>query len=163
MKVAIVYDNTQRPDTTGEHCLQALRGLCEVQHFLPTQMDEVPRASFDLHLQIDDGLRYRFPLDLRPSAWWVIDTHLQYDWDRQKASDFDFVFAAQRDGAERLEADWTGPVQWLPLACNPAVHRPHEVDKDLKTQKSHEIGKRVEAAISEMPAVDRAFIHLDPR
>ena len=33
-------------------------------------------TGFDLYLNIDDGLRYQVPAELRPSACWAIDTHL---------------------------------------------------------------------------------------
>jgi len=131
MRVAVVYDNTVRPDTTGGHCLQALRGICSVEHYLPAQAAQIPRDAFDLYLCIDDGLQWRLPEDLHPCAWWVIDTHLSYDWDLAKAEGFDWVFAAQRAGAERLRADGIGSAQWLPLACSPALHRPWPVPKDL--------------------------------
>jgi hypothetical protein len=38
---------------------------------------------------VDDGLDYRLPADLRPSAWWVIDTHLRWPWYQEKGRDFD--------------------------------------------------------------------------
>src|SRR5581483_10598893 len=84
----------------------------------------------DLYLNIDDGLEYRFPADLRPSAWWVIDTHLNLAWDTIKAHDFDLVFAAQRDGAEALRQAGIGSAAWLPLACEPEVHGKQEVAKE---------------------------------
>jgi GT2 family glycosyltransferase/Tfp pilus assembly protein PilF len=129
LRVALIYDNTLRADTTGEHCRQALQGLCQVAHVLPTRADELRTSDFDLFLHIDDGLQYTLPDHLRPSAWWVIDTHLQYDWDLRKARSFDVVFAAQRDGARRLRADGIAQALWLPLAANPLLHRPLPVPK----------------------------------
>ena len=89
----------------------------------------MPTEGFDLYLNIDDGLRYTLPPTSAPRAWWVIDTHMNYDWDLVKAQDFDHVFVAQRDGAQCLAADGISNVQWLPLACDPAIHRQHEVEK----------------------------------
>jgi GT2 family glycosyltransferase/glycosyltransferase involved in cell wall biosynthesis/SAM-dependent methyltransferase/Flp pilus assembly protein TadD len=129
MRVALVFDDTVRPDTTGVHCRDGLEELCEVQHFRPGHLPSISSHGFDLYLHIDDGLRYRLPTQPRPSAWWVIDTHLNYDWDLEKASDFDYVFAAQRDGAEQLRADGIEHVEWLPLACNPRFHRHHDLPK----------------------------------
>ena len=68
----------------------------------PGEVDRLPRQGVDLYLNIDDGHDYRLPADLRPAAWWVIDTHLNLDRDLQKAPDFDLVFAAQRPGAEAI-------------------------------------------------------------
>lgn len=127
-RVAIIYDNIIRPDTTGEYCKRALSRLCEVTHFLPSDIDNIPEG-FDLYLNVDDSLKYVLPALLRPSAWWVIDTHRQYDWDLKKAKTFNYIFAAQKDGAERLMADGITNVKWLPLACDPEVHRKHNVPR----------------------------------
>ncbi|MBI4506137.1 MAG: glycosyltransferase [Chloroflexi bacterium] len=129
LRIALIYDNTLRADTTGEHCRQAFQGLCAVTHVLPTRAEELRVGDYDLFLNVDDGLQYHLPEHLHPSAWWVIDTHLQYDWDYHKAQRFDFVFAAQRDGAQRLRADGIAHVFWLPLAANPLLHRPVPVPK----------------------------------
>ena len=75
-----------------------LEKLVAVEHFQPHEMDRVPRQGFDLYLNIDDGLRYRLPAELRPSAFWAIDTHLAFDRCREKAPRFDVVFAAHAMG-----------------------------------------------------------------
>src|SRR5712692_8647570 len=98
-RVAIIYNDKPRPETTGLYCRRALGTLVEVEHFLPSELGTIPRQGFDLYLNIDDGLQQRLPADLRPCAWWAIDTHLDFDWCLEKAGDFDVVFAAQRDGA----------------------------------------------------------------
>jgi glycosyltransferase involved in cell wall biosynthesis/2-polyprenyl-3-methyl-5-hydroxy-6-metoxy-1,4-benzoquinol methylase len=121
-RVALIFDDERRPETTGVYCRRALERLAEVEFFRPHQLDSIPRGKFDLFLNIDDGLRYRLPDDLRPSAWWCIDTHIDYAWSLEKARDFDLVFAAQRDGAERLQKDGIPSVHWLPLACDPEIH-----------------------------------------
>ncbi len=128
-RVALIYDDRPRPETTGGYCLRALRELVQVEHVLPDQLDKLPRQSFDLYVNIDDGLHYRLPPDLHPAAWWVIDTHLDIDWDLAKAHDFDFLFAAQRDGAERMCGEGLS-TRWLPLACDPEIHRRHELPKE---------------------------------
>jgi FkbM family methyltransferase len=128
-RVAVIFDTEARPDTTGVYCRRALAKLAEVEHFLPTELSRIPRQGFDLYLNVDDGLRYRLPADLRPCAWWAIDTHLDFDWYLAKAPDFDYVFAAQRDGAERLRQAGAATAAWLPLACDPEIHAQHEVPK----------------------------------
>ena len=92
----------QRPETTGVYCHRALGRMVEVTHFQPGELDQVPRDGFDLYVNIDDGLRYHLAMELRPRAWWAIDTHLDLAWASQKAQGFDLVFAAQRDGADEL-------------------------------------------------------------
>ncbi len=37
-----------------------------------------------------------------------------------------------------------------------------EVDKGMETQKSHDIGKKVQLAVQKLDEVDKAFIHVDP-
>lgn len=128
-KVAIIFDNEVRPDTTGGYCRRALGQLVEVEHFLPSELGKIPRDRFDLYLNIDDGLDYRLPADFHPCAWWAIDTHLNLDWCKHKAEDFDFVFAAQRDGAKQLRQAGTANCEWLPLACDPEIHAKQEIAK----------------------------------
>jgi FkbM family methyltransferase len=128
-RVALIYDDQARPDTTGVYCRRALGKLAEVEHFLPADLDQVPRRGFDLYLNIDDGLEYRLPSDLRPCAFWAIDTHLRLPWYLQKAPDFDLVFTAQKDGAEQLRQGGIPTATWLPLACDPDLHSKHMVAK----------------------------------
>jgi len=128
MRIALIFDNQIRPDTTGVYCLRALQELVLVEHYLPGDLQRLSRQGFDLYLNIDDGLRYRLPPDLHPCAWWAIDTHLDFPWYRTKGHDFDFLFAAQRDGAAALRDEGLA-ARWLPLACDPHIHRPHEVPK----------------------------------
>ncbi|HLJ09591.1 MAG TPA: glycosyltransferase, partial [Planctomycetaceae bacterium] len=127
-RVALIFDNLFRPETTGVYCLRALRELVHVEHFLPQNLDRIPRSGFDLYLNIDDGLHYRLPAELRPSAWWAIDTHMDPLWAAEKGRDFDWLFAAQRDGTERLRQGGIN-AHWLPLACDPAIHKPHALSK----------------------------------
>lgn len=125
-RVAVIFDNTIRPDTTGVYCRRALGELVEVEHFLPDELAKIP-GGFDLYLNVDDGLRYRLPSRLRPSAWWAIDTHLDLPWYLAKAPDFDFVFSAQRNGAEQLRTAGVANAAWLPLACDPEFHGRRDV------------------------------------
>jgi 2-polyprenyl-3-methyl-5-hydroxy-6-metoxy-1,4-benzoquinol methylase len=128
--VALIYDDRTRPETTGVYCRRALESLVDqVVHFHPNDLAAIPSRGFDLYLNIDDGLSYHLPAGLRPCAWWAIDTHLNFDWCRRKARDFDLVFAAQRDGASRLEAEGIAAAHWLPLACDPDIHRRFEIEK----------------------------------
>ena len=85
-RVALIFDGVQRPETTGTYCLRALKSLVEVEHFRPGELDRIPRQGFDLYLNIDDGLRYQIPAELRPSAFWAIDTHLDPAWHAAKGS-----------------------------------------------------------------------------
>lgn len=127
-RVALIFDDRLRPETTGVYCRRALGELVEVQHFHPEEIDAIPRTGFDLYLVIDDGRQYLLPPELRPRACWAIDTHMDFKWNLRRAREFDFVFAAQRDGSEQLRAAGIDGCQWLPLACDPQVHRLHDVE-----------------------------------
>jgi GT2 family glycosyltransferase/tetratricopeptide (TPR) repeat protein len=130
-KVAVIFDNKARPDTTGVYCRRALGKLADVEHFLPTEFSRIPRGAFDLYLNIDDGLEYRLPVDLHPCAFWAIDTHLNLPWYVEKGPEFDLVFTAQRDGAEQLRAAGITSAAWLPLACDPEIHAKHDMPKTI--------------------------------
>jgi GT2 family glycosyltransferase/SAM-dependent methyltransferase len=129
-RVAIIFDDRPRPETTGFYCRRALAGIADVRHFRPDELRSLSAADFDLFINVDDGLRYRLPQTLRPCVWWAIDTHMDFEWYAAKASDFDRVFTAQRDGAEQLRAHGITSAQWLPLACDPEIHgKPETVPK----------------------------------
>ncbi len=127
-RIALVYDDRARPETTGVYCRRALESLVEAVHFQPDELAGESARGFDLYLNIDDGLRYHLPDELRPQAWWAIDTHVNFDWCVEKGRRFDVLFAAQRAGAERLRREGLG-AEYLPLGCDPAVHRKHDVTK----------------------------------
>lgn len=128
-RIALIFDDEWRPETTGVYCRRALESLVEVESFRPAAISSIPRGRFDLILNIDDGLRYRIPDDLRPAAWWCIDTHMDFAWCLEKARDFDVVFAAQRDGARQLREQGVPSALWLPLACDEAIHCRYDEDK----------------------------------
>jgi GT2 family glycosyltransferase/2-polyprenyl-3-methyl-5-hydroxy-6-metoxy-1,4-benzoquinol methylase/tetratricopeptide (TPR) repeat protein len=128
-KIALIYDDSLRPDTTGGYCLRALGKKSEVIHFRPEQLGGIT-PEFDLYLCIDDGLDYRLPSELRPAAYWAIDTHLNFERTLRRVGDFDFIFAAQKEGAARLRAEGAARCEWLPLACDPEIHRRLKVARD---------------------------------
>lgn len=127
-RIALLYDDIVRPDTTGVYCKNALEKICQVEHFQPTEMEKVP-PGFDLYLFIDDGFRYFLPDHLSPSAWWVIDTHLNYDENLRSTGQFDHLFTAQRDAAIKFGLDGIKNVKWLPLGCDPERHKKVNTDK----------------------------------
>ncbi len=87
--------------------------------------------TFDYLLRVDDDFDFGLPPGAPPSAFWVIDTHTNFDRRLQQARSFDLVFAAQKEGAERLRREGIENCEWLPLACDPEVHRRLDVEKEL--------------------------------
>jgi|GEM_PF-2880738 len=130
-RVALIFDNVVRPDTTGIYCLRALRSIAQVTHVQPSELAALNRGDFDLYLYIDDGLKYPLRPDLHPSALWAIDTHLMPERLLRRAAAADYVFAAQRDGAVLLREHGINCVAWMPLACDPDIHCCHAVPKEL--------------------------------
>tara|TARA_R110000787_G_scaffold66660_3_gene149555 strand:+ start:259 stop:1077 length:819 start_codon:yes stop_codon:yes gene_type:complete len=81
---------------------------------------ELPKAEFYIH--IDDGrddLKWEAPEN---SAYYAIDTHLGYDFRKEKAKQFKYVYCAQKEGAARMRDDGVPQALWLPLACNHMAH-----------------------------------------
>ncbi len=133
-RIAVIFDNRPRPETTGLYCRRALGELVssgqleEVEHFLPDECDAIPANYFDLFLFVDDGLIQQIPDYLKPAAWWAIDTHLDYERALFLAQQADWTFAAQQRGASQLASDGIENVSWLPLACDPEIHGRRDCD-----------------------------------
>lgn len=128
-RVAVVFDATDRPETTGVYVHRALNELVEATHMQPQDLHHVSSKQFDLFLQVDDGHDYVMPSQLRPAAFWAIDTHMDFERYRRSAQHFDLMFTAQLDGSKDLNRLGIAAT-WLPLACDPAIHRKHDVKKD---------------------------------
>lgn len=130
-RIAILFDNSVRKDTTGVYCLNALRKLAKVSHYLPHEQKLIPADAFDLFIFIDDGIDWRLERDLHPSVFWAIDTHFEPERVIRRALQVDFGFAAQKDGVNMLRSRGVNCMGWLPLACDPLVHRQHQVVKSF--------------------------------
>jgi GT2 family glycosyltransferase/tetratricopeptide (TPR) repeat protein/SAM-dependent methyltransferase len=128
-RIAVIYNDRARPETTGGYCLQAARAIADAIHIYPDEADRVRPGEFDLFVRVDDGLDTPIPRALRPLVWWAIDTHLDFDRCLAQAAAADLTFAAQRPGAAALARAGVANARWLPLACDPAVHRRHDVPK----------------------------------
>ena len=121
MRLALIFDKT-RADTTGGYFERAGQALgLRLERWRARDVGKIP-ASSDAYLRIDHGDDYdlRLPERLRPAAFYAIDTHLRHSWKkiRRMAPWYDVVFCAQAEAARRLPNG-----EWLPLACDPALHR----------------------------------------
>ena len=165
-RVAVIFDDRVRPETTGVYCRRALARMADVEHFRPDELAQIPANRFDLYVNIDDGLRYVLPAHLRPAVWWAIDTHLDGNWSVQKAATFDGVFTAQRAGVELMRSAGIRNVHWLPLACDPEFHQRYDVSKrfdvcfvgNLMPGPRVELIQRLQAKFSSM-YVGRDYFH----
>ena len=129
-RICVIFDDRDRPETTGGYCLRALRELCAATHARPDQATTLNPTDFDLFVRVDDGIDHPIPSALRPLAWWAIDAHLDLDRCLAQTRTADLTFAAQKAGAEALRRAGVTGAAWLPLACDSGVHRPHDVPKE---------------------------------
>lgn len=128
-KIAVIYDKVYEY-TAAFYCMRALAKIgYSVDYYSPNDADSI-ESVYDLYLNVDDSQRYFLPGHLRPSVYWVVDTHMDYDWRLRKARTFNFVFAAQKDGAHRLRQDGIDNAAWLPLACDPEINKKNDTAKE---------------------------------
>ncbi|MGE5140464.1 MAG: glycosyltransferase [Rudaea sp.] len=87
----------------------------------------------DLFLYVDSGHSAYLPRNIEklecPTAAYLIDVHLGTRLRRPLAGLFDYVFLAQRDYIEQYRLGVDQHAEWLPLACDPAVHRPMNLER----------------------------------
>ena len=85
----------------------------------------------DLYLWVESVAGY-YPLNLEalpcPKACYLIDSHLNLPMHLEWAKQFDMVFIAQREYLDDFRKHGM-KVFWLPLGCDPEVHRHFEVPK----------------------------------
>ena len=87
----------------------------------------------DLLLFIEGGTMRIFPIGLEHmtclTAWYGIDTHMDYDKHLRIGRLFDVTFIAQKEFVERLHQDGLKQVHWLPLAFAPELHPSQALDR----------------------------------
>lgn len=93
--------------------------------------DTDPANYPELYLWIETGGGY-YPLNLDilpcPKVCYLIDSHLYLDFHLEWAKQFDMVFIAQREYLDAFRRQGTR-AHWLPLGCDPDVHRRFDVPK----------------------------------
>lgn len=105
---------------------------------LPALLGRLPRDLWpDMYLWVESINGY-FPQHLDrvpiPKACYLIDSHLNLHWHTQWARQFDHVFVAQREYLQAFRDAGCRAVHWLPLGCDPLVH------KKTTNTKTHLIG-----------------------
>lgn len=136
MKIAMFF-NKEREDTTGAYLERAFQKLgVAYDHYWTERANELDK-KYDLYLRIDHGdYKYDLPEKLRPSVFYAIDTHLKkpYKKIKMQASHYDMIFCVHKEGAVRLSRELRINARWLPVACDPDIH------KKIDTQKIYDIG-----------------------
>jgi len=134
MRVLIEVEDRIRADSTCVYYRKAFEKVADVVSVYPEELQYIKPGSFDLYVRIDYGVETPFPADLKPSAYYAIDTHIHPDWRLKmtKEADFDYIFCAL---PQALDLPWhTDKVYWLPHACDPDAHMPQGI-----RQKKHDI------------------------
>ena len=86
----------------------------------------------DLFLWVDSGNYFSLEgMENLPclKVAYFIDSHLELARHLEMAKAFDVVFVAQRAYLPDFEKAGCRHVHWLPLACDPEIHRPHDLPK----------------------------------
>lgn len=135
MKIALIFDK-QRADVSGGYFERALtkKGY-DYDHFWTKDAHKIP-FPYDLYLRIDHGdYKYDLPKHLKPKAFYAVDCHLKYPYSqiRKQAKNYDFVFVTQKGTEEELKKEGINAI-WMPLACDPEIH------KRLDLEKIYDIG-----------------------
>lgn len=131
MKLALIF-NKEREDTIGcyfERAAQEMGILFD--HYWTKDADKIAK-EYDLYLRIDHGdYKYDLPTCLKPSAFYVVDTHLKkpYKKIRQQVKHYNYIFCAQKEGAERLKRDVKVNAVWIPIGCDPQIHKRLDIEK----------------------------------
>lgn len=86
----------------------------------------------DLFLWVDSGPKEIAPfIDMiaAPKAAYLIDTHVSPELRLAMARHFEAVFLAQKAQLDLFRASGVLNIHWLPLACDPALHRTGELSR----------------------------------
>lgn len=128
-----------KPDPLADKAAKDLwdkeKQLLEVDHIYPTG-DLSPFGSYDLNIHVDwgeDGLTGVLPyIPLQtpaPMAYWASDTHINngksgdsYPYRLAMAKKADYVFCAQKRGAEEMRRDGIANPIWLPHGFEPQAY-----------------------------------------
>lgn len=112
----------------------------------------------DLYLWVESINGY-FPKNLdalrRPKVCYLIDSHLNLQWHIEWAKQFDHVFIAQREYLQAFRDAGNRSVHWLPLGCDPGIHR------KTTTTKEHAVGfvgsLNAERRVKLLNSIERVF------
>jgi len=135
LKIALIF-NSEQEYTTGNYFKRALEKTQHIVDHYWTQDAEKIGVDYDLYLRIDHGdYKYDLPQHLRPQVFLAIDTHLKKPFKKivQQTSHYDFVMCVHKDGMRALRRRGIS-AEWLPVACDPQIH------KKLNVPKIYDIG-----------------------
>jgi len=131
MKIALVF-NKDREDTTGCYIERILRQSKNftTDHWQTKDAHIIPK-DYDLYLRVDHGdYEYDLPGYLKPKIFWALDTHLKHPERKimRQAVNYDLVFCAFKQARDKMKKMGIN-AHWVGFACDPDLHKPHQVDK----------------------------------
>jgi len=116
-RICLVFDRSC-PVTTGVYLERAAQRMGVA--LLPCSASGLRSPASGL-IMVDDSSPWsrekQWVREFPNRAFWAIDTHVAYDRVLAIARHFPIVFAAQRDGVDRLKSDGVD-AHWLPLAAD---------------------------------------------
>ena len=120
MKVAVIGSKEGRMPL-GKIFTQILNSYktTEATHLDLEEIQKI-KGGFDLYLRIGDDNYEKIPSGLHPIGWWITDTHLKKSYKKIKrlVKNYDFVFCAQKEGAERLKRETRKMTHWIPWGAD---------------------------------------------
>jgi len=135
IKIALIF-NYERKDTTGSYFKRVLEKSDHVCDHYWTRDAATIKADYDLYIRIDHGdYKYDCPLYLRPQIFLAIDTHLKKPFKKivRQARHYDFVMCVHKNSIRPLKRNGV-KAEWLPVACDPDIH------KRLNVPKKYDVG-----------------------
>lgn len=121
----------------------------------------------DLFLYVDSGERSYLPYGIEtlscPTAAFLIDVHLGGKLRRPLSALFDYVFVAQRDFVPLYQSGPRQHVEWLPLACDPVVHKPQDMPRTYDVGFVGNIGSKSDKRRRLLKALESRFTLNDYR
>ncbi|MBP7087905.1 MAG: glycosyltransferase family 1 protein [Candidatus Omnitrophica bacterium] len=136
MRLALIY-NKENDSTLGAYIERVLKeSSINCTHFWTSAAEQIP-FGYDLYFRIDHGdYKYDISDKLRPAIFYAVDTHLKKPYRRikQQVKHYDIIFCAQKEGQEKLKRELKIDVQWVPLGCDPQIH------KKIAIVKKYDVG-----------------------
>lgn len=142
-RIALGVGYLYRPWSTYRYLEDALRDFCEVRYYGTSYknrpgyapdhniFDSVENAGADLagFVSTEDCLFDGITRMECPTAIWISDYFPGYYHSLRYARLFDHVFMSQKDWLGDFTAAGCKQVHWLPFACDPQIHRDHQLER----------------------------------
>ncbi len=114
----------------------------------------------DFYLWVETGLN-DVPSDIQDHDFlkvcYLIDTHINFDRHLEIAQNFDFVFLAQKAYVQTMIKAGVKNVMWMPLACDPDIHRKVNVTKECDVGFAGSISLKLDRRRNLLERIQKKF------